>query len=483
MMSVRSLWLGTAGAVGTALLMSWAWAQTPPPAEDEEELSAPQVRLTKKQMEEAQQYYQEGLKHFLRRDYRSASAEWQKALAIDRENDKIKEYLDRAQQRYLESLNLFFKGMEHFRKQDYAAAEQSFKNALLINPFDERTKRYLALCAVPEFQITTERKFLMPSGAENRFAMSVNMGNAAPDWIAKWEVLILNPERQVVRTFSGGPQVPQEVVWDLRDAAGRPYAAEKARYAMRLVSIYGRVVSTATNEIAVDNEGPSITVTATTNFMPDDMKGRFPNKVTFQVGLKDAMAGVARARIDVFKSDRTTLIASLPVEPTGGTIVWDGTKLDGSRVAGGDTIYYRVSAVDLASNVTRTELAKIEALIYIDESFRMNLPNIEFAYGKADLLPTSFPILDKVGALLQRFPNARFVIEGHTDNQGGFEFNMRLSQRRAESVYAYLKKQFGIPENRVELKGYGPTRPVAPNDVEENRRKNRRVEIQIINEE
>jgi len=165
------------------------------------------------------------------------------------------------------------------------------------------------------------------------------------------------------------------------------------------------------------------------------------------------------------------------------TIVWDGTKKDGSKVAGGDTVWYSVVASDKIANVTKTPLSKIEANIYIDESFRMNLPNIEFEFGKANLLPASFNILNKVGDILAKFPKAKFVIEGHTDDVGTMDRNMILSRQRAQSVQAYLKKNFKISDDRFILQGYGPTKPIVPNDSEQNRRRNRRVEIQIINEE
>jgi outer membrane protein OmpA-like peptidoglycan-associated protein len=447
-----------------------------------EDSSTGPVQLTKKQADEAQQFYQEGLKHYLKRDYQRASSEWQKALAIDRENAKIKDYLDKAHQKYLESLNLFFKGIELFRKKDYSGAEQNFKDALLINPLDGRTKRYLTLCIAPNFQMNVKKKFFTPGAQDNMFFLSVDKSQSAQDWIGKWEVVILDPKRQVVRTLTGTGDCPPEVAWDLKDARGALYTGEKARYALRLISIYDRVVSSMTNDLAVDALGPSVKVTANSNFTPDDIKGKAVNKVTFNLNVSDPLAGVSSVRVDIYKPDKTTLIASLPAQPSG-QVVWDGTKSDGTKVAGGDTVYYSVVAVDQVSNISRTDPAKIEAAIYIDESFRMNLPNIEFELGRAELLPSSFNILNKVGDILGRFPNAKFVIEGHTDNRGADDLNLRLSRQRAESVYSYLKKNFKLSADRVVIQGYGASKPVAPNDTEENQRKNRRVEIQIVNED
>lgn len=70
-------------------------------------------------------------------------------------------------------------------------------------------------------------------------------------------------------------------------------------------------------------------------------------------------------------------------------------------------------------------------------------------------------------------------INGHTDNQGSDSYNQKLSEQRAKSVYEYLLKK-GINNNKIKYKGYGETVPLTNNDTEENRKKNRRVEIEII---
>ncbi|MCF1715685.1 OmpA family protein [Flavihumibacter sp. RY-1] len=78
-----------------------------------------------------------------------------------------------------------------------------------------------------------------------------------------------------------------------------------------------------------------------------------------------------------------------------------------------------------------------------------------------------------------RYPETLIVIEGHTDDTGSDEYNMTLSQKRAESVKAFLASK-GITENRMEVKWYGETQPKFPNDSEVNRQKNRRVELAVI---
>ncbi len=107
---------------------------------------------------------------------------------------------------------------------------------------------------------------------------------------------------------------------------------------------------------------------------------------------------------------------------------------------------------------------------------RVALYGLYFDTDKADLKPESAPSLAEIGKLLKAQPDLKVYIVGHTDNVGGFDYNMGLSQRRAKSVVDQLV-QSGIPADRLKPAGAGMIAPVAPNDDEAGRSKNRRVEI------
>ncbi|MDH7515027.1 MAG: OmpA family protein [Bacteroidota bacterium] len=106
------------------------------------------------------------------------------------------------------------------------------------------------------------------------------------------------------------------------------------------------------------------------------------------------------------------------------------------------------------------------------------LNNIFFDFAKWDLKPESYQELDRLVRFLESNPDIRIEICGHTDDVGSDEFNMELSKKRAESVVAYLRSK-KIPATRLIAKGFGETRPEVPNDSEENRARNRRVEFKI----
>ncbi|MBE2251575.1 MAG: OmpA family protein [Myxococcus sp.] len=109
------------------------------------------------------------------------------------------------------------------------------------------------------------------------------------------------------------------------------------------------------------------------------------------------------------------------------------------------------------------------------------LETVYFNTRDASVLPKSFPLLNQVAAILESHPEIKRVqIEGHTDNVGTPENNLRLSQSRANAVFKYLSAK--VDPKRLEPIGYGSTRPAATNDTEAGRDKNRRVEFKIVAE-
>lgn len=113
----------------------------------------------------------------------------------------------------------------------------------------------------------------------------------------------------------------------------------------------------------------------------------------------------------------------------------------------------------------------------IGDSFRLN--RIFFEFNSSELLTASHVELDKLVEILKQMRGLRIEINGHTDNVGSNAYNRRLSVRRADSVYEYLKEN-GIDSNRMSTNGFGSREPVADNETSEGRAKNRRVEIVII---
>ena len=117
----------------------------------------------------------------------------------------------------------------------------------------------------------------------------------------------------------------------------------------------------------------------------------------------------------------------------------------------------------------------------------VNLPDVLFAFAKADLTPDAHTKIERMATVLNQQASGRHVsVEGHTDSIGSEAANQRLSERRAEAVATGLKDH-GVSSQRVTSKGFGERYPVAPNatssgaDNPTGRAKNRRVEVVIEN--
>ncbi len=108
---------------------------------------------------------------------------------------------------------------------------------------------------------------------------------------------------------------------------------------------------------------------------------------------------------------------------------------------------------------------------------RVAVRNILFDTGKATIRPESAEVLETIGSMLGEHSDLRLMIEGHTDNEGEFDFNMQLSADRAAAVKGYLVDNLGIEPERLRTMGLGQTQPVDTNDTPEGRQQNRRVEL------
>ncbi len=109
---------------------------------------------------------------------------------------------------------------------------------------------------------------------------------------------------------------------------------------------------------------------------------------------------------------------------------------------------------------------------------KVTLKRLYFVQSEAQLLPESIPEMESLRDYLKENQNVSITLSGHTDNQGDFDLNLKLSRKRAENVKAFLVEN-GIDEDRISTKGYGNLRPIASNTKEETRRLNRRVEMEV----
>jgi outer membrane protein OmpA-like peptidoglycan-associated protein len=180
------------------------------------------------------------------------------------------------------------------------------------------------------------------------------------------------------------------------------------------------------------------------------------------------------------------------IEPTNLEISKDGKtwievgKIDGGTakvdiapfIKKGETFNY----VRLTDLKTFSDLpgADVDAVAAIGGALRLNLDSaVLFDTGKFKLKESASGELKKLVDAIKAIPKAKIVVEGHTDNVGNPASNKTLSENRAKEVSNYLKTKLSSSYS-FEIKGYGDSQPIAPNDTDRNKQKNRRVEILVI---
>lgn len=145
------------------------------------------------------------------------------------------------------------------------------------------------------------------------------------------------------------------------------------------------------------------------------------------------------------------------------------------RAAGNDM--YSVQLVE-KQVMTQAVVANAESLAgSLETTGKVAVYGIFFDTDKAEVKPESESALVEVAKLLQGHPALKLFVVGHTDNAGAFDHNLKLSRDRASAVVAALTGKHGVSASRLQPFGAGPTSPAAPNQTEEGRAKNRRVEL------
>lgn len=197
----------------------------------------------------------------------------------------------------------------------------------------------------------------------------------------------------------------------------------------------------------------------------------------------------------VNKATAAPIEATVTIEDLeNGTKIFDAhsSATDGSYTAvlyAGRQYGISVSAPGYVFMSTRYTTPAGAAYTEIEESFPLEklaegksfvLNNIIFDYGVATISPPSKLELDRLIQLLSTKPTLRIAVDGFTDNIGSPGFNKQLSLDRAAAVRDYLVSSGAISADRVEVRGFGSEHPLAANDTEDGRRKNRRVEFSVL---
>ena len=239
-----------------------------------------------------------------------------------------------------------------------------------------------------------------------------------------------------------------------------------------------------------------ISYTVPVGVSADDVFENYQNELAskgFQVLYKAEGAAIGKRQDAIFAGIETQLFE---YSPSAAHLVTAELQKDGGTV---DLVLYVTEFED--GYTPHVEVQKGQAIVQLDviqsgtlqdkmvtvsaadiekglsTQGHIALYGIYFDFNKADLKPESKPALDQIAQFLKDDPSMKIHVVGHTDNVGALDVNMTLSRTRAAAVVAALVKQYGVSASRLNPAGVGPLAPVASNNSDEGRAKNRRVEL------
>ncbi len=228
--------------------------------------------------------------------------------------------------------------------------------------------------------------------------------------------------------------------------------------------------------------------------IPDYDEAKDTKYTTLGCGGVLTLRFVDNALVDIEGPDLYVFEIGPQVEPTSLAISEDGVKwVEVGAISGGKAavdIHDFVEPGQLFHFIRLTDLksgcggswpgADIDAVGAIGSVLQFSLSSsVLFDFNKFDLKPEAREELTRIAGEISKFPGAKIIVEGHTDSVGTQEKNQVLSVKRAEAVRAFLASA-GLEKASFDVRGYGETRPVATNDTEEGRAKNRRVVIIVV---
>lgn len=295
----------------------------------------------------------------------------------------------------------------------------------------------------------------------------------------KWEIGIFDKRGRMIKSITGGGALPAFVDWDCRDDKGNPLP--DGEYSVKLTAWFasGNNPESYGKRIVFDNTPPLVSLSHRPELFSPDQDGEndllhIRIKATDNSGFRGWELKIFNESRQIFK---TFSGRGAPPEE----IVWDGRGDSREEVESASDYTMEIRVFDLAGNSgNASDKFSVDILVVVTErGLKMRISNIEFAFGSAAIGARGTKILDRVAVILERYRRYDVVVEGHTDNIGGADYNQKLSERRAISVRDYLIKK-GIEPSRLRYAGLGESMPFYPNTNEENRRRNRRVEFLLI---
>lgn len=299
--------------------------------------------------------------------------------------------------------------------------------------------------------------------------------------LVKWQFVVTNEKDKPVYQAQG-QSIPKTISWDCKTDKGEKLNDGVYRYRFSAEYLSGNNPQSFVKSFTIDSTPPDLELSYEPDLFSPDGDGE-NDILTIYPSIKDNV-GIKSWEIVIYApagyAFKTFKGIEIPVE-----LKWDGIGVNNELVESAADYFIELSATDITGNAAKTKRIKlpVDVLVMVTErGLKIRISNIEFAFDSAKLTGKAFPILNRVAEILNKYGKYNVLIEGHTDDIGDEQYNLKLSEARAQSVLDYLVKK-GIDKKRLSSRGMGETSPFLPNTSVENRRRNRRVEFLLIKPE
>lgn len=295
--------------------------------------------------------------------------------------------------------------------------------------------------------------------------------------LQNWKVTIENSDQEIIKTFTAEDNLPDEIEWNVHDEKNKKLEDGKYYYKLETVFKSGNAPVSFKKEIIIDSTPPDIDLDFSPGLFSPDGDGS-GDILTMTPEANDEF-GIEKWQIDIINPTGYKFKSFSGVGQVSEEIMWDGLSDKNELVESANNYFIIYKAIDKAGNIAKTDKIKlpIDVLVVVTErGLKIRISNIQFAFDSAKLIGQAPKILNRVANILDRYDKYTVIVEGHTDDIGKEDYNLKLSEQRAETVYQYIISK-GLNEERLTFRGMGETVPFIKNKDEETRRKNRRVEF------
>ncbi len=346
---------------------------------------------------------------------------------------------------------------------------------------------------LPKVTLTADREEFLPG--ENNIRFIGRFKNR--EVINRWSLIVGSPDGKEIWSIQGQGNAPLSLPWDGKDRRGRLVQGGRPFKAMMTgTDLLSR--KWASNILNVRSKIPA-EVAVTLSFKDPSFNPGI-DKIPIRIQYKNA-ANIRKWQLTITNNAGRAVYLHKSAKRPPKHFIWNGRDDKDNAVEGGDVFSAQLTGTDKYKRTWQSNIAKVKSEIKIEKyeelmvmkdpdsgittrkkvrGLKFKLTNIEFESNSAELKDTTRPIMEMVAAVLKKYNAYMILIQGHTDMIGGTVYNKRLSRERAKNVGKYLNTIFNIEERRIQCMGYGLSNPIASNETEEGRAKNRRVEFKLI---